>query len=259
MGGARSCPFGYSSTLRACVASQEWAMATDLFGTSLTSKQAPQASAFNAAITCGNPKVFRWQSAFHVVERMMDWWLRPSAISFNSILNVCEKLGKSLAWEIALDRRSWSPRCGAGASIHASALAFDAILSASSKTFSWRTANALLEDGLEFRAGASVWDSARNGTCRRRVLPPAAVHLLLASKHRPAAEHATASGAPWDPKDHPVGEATEVEATGTSYNALLGSQGGSWAMALVVLGEMRARRIPVDQVSWRAWDGWVDG
>lgn len=40
----------------------------------------------------------------------------------------------------------------------------------------------------------------------------------------------------------------QVEATGTSYNALLGSQGGSWTMALVVLGEMCARRIPVDQV-----------
>lgn len=91
MGATRSFPLGYSSTLRACT--QNWAMAIDLFETSLASKQSPQLSAFNAAITCGNPKVFRWQSAFHVMERMKDWQIQPSAISFNSILSVCEKLG----------------------------------------------------------------------------------------------------------------------------------------------------------------------
>ena len=152
-GAIRLFPLSLSSTLRVCEASNQWAVAAQLFGASKSATHpAYHPSIFNAMTLTANGS-FGWQGTLHVLDMMNHISCRPNIISFNSLLGVCEKC---LAWERALDFTVGHQMFGASKMGKRS---FDAILSASTKTAAWTMANFLLEDGglLESRVWLLVW------------------------------------------------------------------------------------------------------
>eukprot|EP00435_Cladocopium_sp_Y103_P030552 s1597_g7.t1 len=205
-------PVSFSSLLRACVECNQWCVAADLFQTSMYSKQFLYPSSFNAAITLA-PDLLGWQVAFHVLERMKNGRLLPNEITWNSILAVCEK---SFAWESALD---------AVKNVAASVMegrSFDAILSASSKTSSWRMATSM--EQVEFR-----------------VLPDVvSYHLLMAISTWSNAIALL----------HNM-QLFGLEAVGDSYNILLGLQ-DDWFRALAQVEQMPWKGLEVDVVAFNS-------
>lgn len=159
-GAIRLFPLSLSSTLRVCEASNQWAVAAQLFEASKSATHpAYHPSIFNAMTLTANDN-FGWQGTLHVLDMMKHISCRPNIISFNSLLGVCEKC---LAWERALDFTIGHQIFGAS---KIGKRSFDAILSASTKTAAWTVANSLLEDGglLESRVRLLVWYKLQNSS-----------------------------------------------------------------------------------------------